>query len=185
MFTTSKFAIFFFFRREYSPAHNLFAPRRALMRPVLLALPGGLLRSLQRIDSTGSSKATALARRSLGLGNQHVALTRSRHCTLNHQQVLFDIDAANPQVTYRNLVRTHVPWHALPGKHARRKAGSADRTLHLEHMTVRLGSAAETVAAHNACKSPALRSTNHIDKLGIGEDIHQNAIPSLSRSEER
>ena len=54
-----------------------------------------------------------------------------------------------------------------PGKHARRKAGGADRTLHLEHVSVRLGSAAETVPAHHAGKAPALGGADHVHKLAL------------------
>ena len=57
------------------------------------------------------------------------------------------INAANAQVANRDLIRAHVARHALAREHARRERRGADRTLHLEHVTVRLGTAAEADGA--------------------------------------
>src|ERR1019366_1968116 len=83
-FNTSTFAIVFFFRQDLSQLQFLVRREaRSPPRRCLLTLAASLLRSLQRIDRTRSCKSTALARRSLGFRNQHVAFARSRHCTLN------------------------------------------------------------------------------------------------------
>src|SRR5262249_38733600 len=136
-------------------------------------------RSLQRIDRGRASESATLARRSLSLRNQHISIARSRDCAFHHQQVLVEIDTAHAQVANRYLVGAKVTRHPLARKHARRKARCADRHLHLEHMTVRLGTTAESVPANDACKTAALRRADHIHKLRFGKDVDQHTIASL------
>src|SRR6476660_4440258 len=151
-----------------SPALKLMRRKARSATPqALLALAAGLLGSLQRIDCAGSGKSTTLARRSFRLRNQHIAFAGPRYCAFHHQQVLFEIDSTNAQIANRHLLRAHVARHALPWKHARRKAGSANRALHLEHVSVRFGSAAKSVTPYYARETAALRSADHIHKLRI------------------
>src|SRR5215469_695014 len=134
----------------------------------LLSLRLGLFRSLQRVDRRRAGKSTALARRILGYRNHHVPIASTRNRAFDHQQVLFEIDPANPQIAHRYLLCAVVARHSLPREHARRKARGADRTLDLEHMSVRLRTAAEIVAAHNTRKAAALRAPDHVYELRIG-----------------
>jgi hypothetical protein len=73
----------------------------------------------------------------------------------------------------------HVARHTLAGKDARRERGCADGALHLEHVTVCLGAAAEAMTTNNAGKATSLGGADHIDKLLVGEDIDHDAIASL------
>ena len=53
----------------------------------LLLLRCSLLRSLQRVLGCGTGEATTLARRRLGLGDEHEAITRSRDCSFNRRRL--------------------------------------------------------------------------------------------------
>ncbi len=127
----------------------------------------------------GTGKSTTLTRRSLSLRDQHIAITRARYCALDHDEVVLKIDAANAQVANRDLRVAHVARHTLTGEYARRERRCTDRTLHLEHVTVRLGTAAEAVATNDARKTAALGGSDHINELLVGEDVDQNAVASL------
>jgi hypothetical protein len=70
-------------------------------------------------------------------------------------------------------------WHTLAGKYARRKGRGANRTLYLEHVTVRFGTTAEAVAANNASEAATLGGSDDVDKLFVVEDVDQYAIASL------
>src|ERR1700727_3952921 len=139
-----------------------------------------LLRSLECISCLNAGKPTTLARRSLGLGDEHETVARTGDCAFNHEEIVFKIDAANAKVADRDLCVAHVTRHALTGKHAGRKRRGADRTLHLEHVAVRLGTAAEAMAANNAGKTAALGSSNNVDELLIVEDVNHDAVASLN-----
>src|SRR6202023_1958334 len=67
----------------------------------------------------------------------------------------------------------------LAGKYAGRKRRGADRTLHLEHVAVRLGTAAEAVAANDASEAAAFGGSDDVNELFVVEDIDQNAVASL------
>ena len=73
----------------------------------------------------------------------------------------------------------HVAGHALAGEYARRERRGADRTLHLEHVTVRLGTAAEAVAANDARETAALGVADDVDELLVVEDVDQDAVAGL------
>src|SRR5277367_2941170 len=79
----------------------------------LLLLRCSLLRSLQRVLGCGTSEATTLARRSLGLGDEHETITRTGNGSFDQQEVVVEIDAANAQVANRDLSVAHVTGHAL------------------------------------------------------------------------
>src|SRR5579859_1222396 len=111
-FKTSIFAIF-----QLIWTASIFACARLLFR----FTSRRFLRRLQRIDRGRSGKSTTLARWLLGLEDHHVRALRSRHRALDQQQIVFAVDAADLQIAHRHLVRAHVPGHALPFEHARRK----------------------------------------------------------------
>src|SRR5205823_13695534 len=73
----------------------------------------------------------------------------------------------------------HVARHALTWKYAGRERRGANRTLHLKHVTVRLGTAAEAVTPNDASEATALGGSDHVDKLLVVEDVNQNAVASL------
>ena len=56
--------------------------------------------------------------------------------TFNQQEIILEIDRANPKVTYRDLRVAHVTRHTLPREDPRRKRRCANRTLDLEHVTM-------------------------------------------------
>src|SRR5262249_21469156 len=75
---------------------------------------------------------------------------------------------------------SHVSRHPHTRKHARRKAGCADRTRRaVEHRTVRRSAAAEVMALHQASESAALAHPDHINLVLGLELIHQNLIAGL------
>src|SRR6202034_1632158 len=112
----------------------------------LFLLAGSLLRSLQRIDRARTRESTALTRRSLGLRDQHISFARTRYRTLDHDQDLFKVDAANTQVATRHTIHAHMTRHALPRKNTRGEWRCTDRALHLKHVSMRLGTATEIMA---------------------------------------
>src|ERR1035437_5582216 len=71
--------------------------------------------------------------------------------------------------------------HALAGKHAGRKRRCADRTLHLEHVAVRLRTASKMMATNHTGEPTALRGAAYVDKLFIGEDVDHNPVARLHR----
>src|SRR5580692_3841110 len=79
----------------------------------LFLLRSSLLRSLQRIEGSSSSKATTLARRSLSLGDKNVSITRAGYCAFDHEEVVFEVNAADAQVANCDLRVAHMAGHTL------------------------------------------------------------------------
>src|SRR6185437_9499512 len=98
----------------------------------------------------------------------------SGYCAFDQEEIVFKIDTANAKVANRDLRVSHVAGHTLAGEYTRRERRCTDRTLNLEHVTVRLGTAAETVAANDTRKTTSLGSADHIDEPLVVEDIDQN-----------
>jgi len=73
------------------------------------------------------------------------------------------------------------PGMRCPGNTRDGKLEAPIETLHLEHVSVRLGSAAETVPANDTGKTTALGGPNHIDKPRLGENVYQHAVSGLGR----
>src|SRR6202012_4162851 len=103
-----------------------------------------------------TAKTTTLARGRLGQRDHDVTLARTGDGAFHHQQVLVQVDAANAQIAYRHLLCPEVPRHTLPGENPRGERGSADRTLHLEHVSVSLGATTKVMAADHTGKPASL-----------------------------
>src|ERR1700758_2110137 len=87
----------------------------------LLLLRRCLLRSLQRVLRCGTGEPATLTRRSLGLGDKNVSITRAGDCTLNQKEVVLKIDTADAEIADRDLRVTHVARHTLSGEYTRRE----------------------------------------------------------------
>src|SRR5437879_3127630 len=111
----------------------------------LLLLRCSLLRSLQCILRCGAGKSTTLSRWGLGLRDEHETIAWTGDRTFDHEQIVFEVDPSNAEVADGDLFVSHMAGHALAGEYARGEGRGTDRTLHLEHVTVRLGTAAEAV----------------------------------------
>src|SRR5882672_2684012 len=128
--------------------------------PVLtlfLRLTGsGLLGSLQRIQRGRSGKATTLARWFLCFQDHDITILRAGYRAFHQQQIVVVVDAADLQVAHRDLVNAHVAGHAHSRKYTRRERRSANRALHLEHVSVRAGTAAKVMTFYDAGKAAPL-----------------------------
>ena len=144
----------------------------------LLLLRCSLLRAFNASVRCGTGEATTLSRRSLGLRDQHIAITGpgTAPSTINRLS-----SRSMPRIRRLRTVicSCHVARHTLTREYTRRERRCADRALDLEHVTVRLRTAAEAMTANDARETAALRGPDDVDELLVAEDLDHDAIAGL------
>src|SRR6185503_12130501 len=95
----------------------------------------------------------------------------TRHRPAHEQQIALGVDPHDPEAELGEVARAHMPGHALAFDDARRiRAGSDRARFAVPRVAVRLRTAAEVMAVHNALKATALRDAAHLHAIAFGED---------------
>src|SRR3954447_4188934 len=137
---------------------------------------GCLLRSLQRIERGRTGESATLLRRLLRLVDQHVSVFMSRDRAFNDQQIVILVDAEDAQIADGLGIDAHVSRHAHAFEDTRGERRCADGALHLEHVSVGAGAAAEFVPLDYAGEAASLAGAGDIDELFVLEDVDQNFV---------
>src|SRR5258705_8775546 len=116
-----------------------------------------------------------MAARASLLANRDEAVHRSRHRSAHKQQIPLGVDPDDPQAELGEVAGAHMPGHALAFDDARGiRAGSDRARLAVTRVAVRLRTAGEVMAVHDALKAAALRDAADLHAIAFGEDGHRD-----------
>src|SRR6266436_5310237 len=112
-----------------------------------------------------------MAARASLLADGDEAVHRTRHRAAHEQEIALGVDLHDAQADLGEVAGTHMPRHPLALDDARRIGARRDRSrLAVARIAVRLGTAMEVMAVHDALKAAALGHAAHLDAIAFRED---------------
>src|SRR2546425_499240 len=112
-----------------------------------------------------------MAARASLLADGDQAVHRARHGSAHEQEIALGVDLHDAQADLGEVAGAHMPRHALALDDARGVGARSDRSrLAVPGIAVRLGTAAEVMAVHDALETAALRHAAHFHAIAFGED---------------
>src|SRR5439155_7136164 len=96
---------------------------------------------------------------------------RTRHRAAHEQEIALGVDLHDAQADLGEVTGAHMSRHPLALDAARRIGARRDRPrLAVARIAVRLGTAMEVMAVHDALKAAALGDAAHLDAIACRED---------------
>src|SRR5712671_720104 len=99
------------------------------------------------------------------------AVHRTRHRAAHEQEIALGVDPHDAQADLGEIPGAHMPGHFLAFDDARRVGTRSDRSrLAVPRVAVRLRTAMEVMAVHDALKAATLRDAAHLHAIALGEN---------------
>src|SRR6266404_2622962 len=112
-----------------------------------------------------------MAARASLLADGDEAVHRTRHRAPHEQEIALGVDLHDAQADLGEVAGAHMPGHALALDDARRVGARSDRSrLAVARITVRLGTAVEVMAVHDALETAAFGYAADLDAIACRED---------------